>query len=163
MFANIDIDPNILAHAAAKTVVITGAAGGIGAATTFLFAQHGANVVMADLPEACHAAEALINTLAHPDRAIFVPTDILNWTDMQQLFAQAETHFGAVDIVVADAGAPVLDMDAVDGNGKLLESPEAFRVLDVNVKTRSARCVWVRCVSGILGSVVRCWRRGDAE
>ncbi|CAK7236775.1 hypothetical protein SCUCBS95973_009725 [Sporothrix curviconia] len=135
---NVEIDPAVLASAAGQTVVITGAAGGIGAATAALFSQHGANVVIADLSLARAAAEKLIPTLAHPDRAIFVPADILSWADMKNLFRTAVATFGRVDVVVANAGImetkPVLDLDAVDADGELLESREAFRVIDVNVK-----------------------------
>ena len=138
MPVDVTIDPQVLAKAAGKTAVITGAAGGIGAATAALFSEHGANVVIADLDISRRAAEALIPTLARPDRAIFVPVDILNWADMQNLFKTAVSQFGRVDIVVANAGimetSPVLDMDAVDTNGDLAESLEAFKVIDVNIK-----------------------------
>ncbi|ERT03346.1 short chain dehydrogenase/reductase [Sporothrix schenckii 1099-18] len=139
MPTNVDIDPAVLAAAAGQTVIITGAAGGIGAATAVLFSEHGANVVIADLASARTAAtETLIPSLAHPERAVFVPVDILNWADMQALFKTAVATFGRVDVVVANAGimetAPVLDMDAVDAAGDLLESREAFKVLDVNIK-----------------------------
>ncbi|KIH86426.1 short chain dehydrogenase/reductase [Sporothrix brasiliensis 5110] len=139
MPTNVDIDPAVLAAAAGQTVIITGAAGGIGAATAVLFSEHGANVVIADLASARTAAtETLIPSLAHPERAVFVPVDILNWADMQALFKTAVATFGRVDVVVANAGimetAPVLDMDAVDAAGDLLESREAFQVLDVNIK-----------------------------
>ncbi|CAK7274527.1 hypothetical protein SEPCBS119000_006218 [Sporothrix epigloea] len=135
---NIEIDPAVLATAADRTVVITGAAGGIGAATAALANENGANVVIADLPSARAAAEKLIATLAHPDKAIFVPADILHWGDMTNLFKKAVAHFGRVDVVVANAGImetkPVLDLEAVDDNGDLLESREAFGVIDVNIK-----------------------------
>ncbi|CAK7566706.1 MAG: hypothetical protein SEPTF4163_004658 [Sporothrix epigloea] len=135
---NIEINPAVLATAAGQTVVITGAAGGIGAATAALFNENGANVVIADLLFARAAAEKLISTLTYPDKAIFVSTDILNWGEMTSLFKEAVTRFGRVDVVVANAGImetkPVLDLEAVDDNGDLLESREAFRVIDVNVK-----------------------------
>ncbi|KAL1897978.1 hypothetical protein Sste5346_003832 [Sporothrix stenoceras] len=138
MVVNVEIDPAVLAAAAGQTAIITGAAGGIGAATAALFSQHGANVVIADLAGARAAANKLIPTLAHPDKAIFVPVDILNWADMQNLFREAVAKFGRVDVVVANAGimetSPVLNMDAVDADGNLLESREAFKVLDVNIK-----------------------------
>ncbi|EPE09365.1 short chain dehydrogenase [Ophiostoma piceae UAMH 11346] len=138
MPVDVTIDPDVLAQAAGKTAVITGAAGGIGAATAALFSENGANVVIADLEFSRKAAEALITSLAYPDRAIFVPVDILNWADMQNLFKTARSKFGRVDIVVANAGimetSQVLDMDAVDKNGDLLESHEAFKVIDVNIK-----------------------------
>ncbi|CAK7229567.1 hypothetical protein SBRCBS47491_007291 [Sporothrix bragantina] len=135
---NVEIDPAVLASAAGQTVVITGAAGGIGAATAALFSENGANVVIADLAFARATAEKLITTLAYPDKAIFVPADILNWADMKNLFKEAVSKFGQVDVVVANAGIMetklVLDLDAVDEKGDLLESHEAFRVIDVNIK-----------------------------
>ncbi|CAK7205461.1 hypothetical protein SEUCBS139899_008236 [Sporothrix eucalyptigena] len=135
---NVELDPTILASVAGQTVVITGAAGGIGAATAALFNQNGANVVIADLAFLKENAEKTIAGLAHPDKALFVPADILNWADMTALFKAAVARFGRVDVVIANAGImetkPVLNMDAVDENGDLQESKEAFKVLDVNIK-----------------------------
>ncbi|CAK7241761.1 MAG: hypothetical protein STHCBS139747_003231 [Sporothrix thermara] len=136
---NIDIDPTTLAMAAGRTVVITGAAAGIGAATAALFSQYGANVVIADLAVARAAAETLIAaSLAHPDCALFVPADVLCWDDMTRLFKAAVARFGRVDIVVANAGImetqPTLALDRLDARGDLMESREAFRVIDVNLK-----------------------------
>lgn len=138
MPVKVQLDPNLLQQAAGKTALITGAANGIGAATAALYSRHGANVVIADLSFAQPAAEALIPTLAHPDQAIFVPVDILNWEQMKDAFKKGADRFGGINIVVANAAimetSPVLDLDAVDEDGELLESREAFKVIDVNVK-----------------------------
>lgn len=138
MPVKVHLDPDLLWQAAGKTVIITGGANGIGAATAALYNRHGASVVIADLPAAQPAADTLIPTLSHPDRAMFVPTNILDWAQMTRLFKQAKERFGRIDIVVANAAimetAPVLDLDAVNENGELLESQEAFRVIDVNIK-----------------------------
>lgn len=131
-------DASILAHAATKTVIITGAANGIGAATATLFNDHGANVVISDLESCRKNAESLIESLPYPDRAVFIPADILNWTDMTALFNHATQWFGPVDIVIANAGtmesSPVFDLDNVDDEGHLKESTEAFKVIDINLK-----------------------------
>lgn len=138
MPVKIELDPDLFRQAAGKTVIITGGANGIGAATAALYSRHGANVVIADLPAAQSAADARIPTLANPGQAMFVAVDILNWEQMTGLFKQAKERFGRIDIVVANAAimetSPILDLDAVDENGDLAESREAFKVIDVNVK-----------------------------
>ncbi|KAH8434015.1 SDR family oxidoreductase [Aspergillus melleus] len=132
------LDASILTQVATKTVIITGAANGIGAATATLFNAHGANVVISDLESCRERAECLIQSFAHPDRAVFLAADILNWTDMTTLFNQAAQKFGLVDIVIANAGtmesSPVLDLNDVDDEGNLTESVEGFRVIDINLK-----------------------------
>lgn len=138
MPSSVTLDPKLLPRAAGKTVIVTGAANGIGAATAALYNRYGANVVIADLPSSRKAAEALVETLPHRERALFVAVDILDWAQMKSLFKQTLDHFGSVDVVVANAAimesAPVLDMDAVDEKGDLKESLEAFKVIDVNLK-----------------------------
>ncbi|KAJ5803683.1 uncharacterized protein N7503_006133 [Penicillium pulvis] len=56
----IQLDPNILRGLASRTAIITGGAGGIGAATAKIFNQHGANVVIADIPALEDKANAII-------------------------------------------------------------------------------------------------------
>ncbi|KAJ5951917.1 uncharacterized protein N7479_010330 [Penicillium vulpinum] len=135
----VKIDQAIFSQSSGKTVLITGAARGIGAATAILFNSHGANVVLADLPQLRDSAEEVIQKqMKFSNRAIFVPTNIVNWAELTACFETAITTFGRIDIVVANAGImeseSVLDMDNVDENGHLLESLEAGRVIDVNLK-----------------------------
>ena len=138
MPTNVVLDSKLPEEAAGKTVIVTGGANGIGAATISRYNSHGANVVIADLPSARASAETLMKSLPHPERAIFVPVDILNWEQMKDLFRTASIRFGRIDIVVANAAimetSPVLDLNAIDSNGDLLESREAFKVIDVNIK-----------------------------
>ena len=125
-----------LSSANGKTVIITGAANGIGAETARLFHQHGANVVIADLPGSKTAAAEVISTLS-PDCAIFVPTNILSWTDMLALFKRAKETFGRIDIVIANAGlmeSQHLFQLGADENGDPIEPREHHKVIDVNVK-----------------------------
>jgi NAD(P)-dependent dehydrogenase (short-subunit alcohol dehydrogenase family) len=136
--ASIQLDPTLLNNIKLKTVVVTGAAGGIGLEIVRLFESHGANVVMADLEHARPATEALIATLPDPSRVIFVPANTLVWTEMKEMFKTAIRTFGGVDTVVANAGVmeshAVLDVETVDANGDLLEATEASKVIDINLK-----------------------------
>ena len=134
----ITIDPSLLSQLAGKTAIITGAANGIGAQTAALFNSHGANVVVADLEFTRAAAEHLITGFLYPSKARFIPANIINWVEMKDLFKKTVAAFGSVEIVVANAGImearPVLDLDNVDEHGELVESKEAFKVIDINLK-----------------------------
>ena len=125
-----------LTNARNKTVIITGAANGIGAETARLFYQNGANVVIADLPSTETAAKELISTLSS-ERAIFIPTNILVWKEMIALFAKAKERFSRIDVVVANAGLiesqHLFDL-GVDTNGDPKEPTEHYQIIDVNVK-----------------------------
>lgn len=136
---DVELDPALFSQSIGKTVLVTGAARGIGAAIAILFNSHGANVVLADLSQFQQLSKDVIhNQMQSADRAIFVSADITNWAELTACFESAITKFGNLDIVVANAGMmesqPVLDIDTVDANGRLLENIEAARVIDVNLK-----------------------------
>lgn len=81
-----------------KNVVITGGAGGIGAAMARLFTEHGAKVVVADLNLAAAQVVAQeINGLA-------IECDVTNEASVCALIEQAETHFGDIDLFCSNAG-----------------------------------------------------------
>ncbi|KAL2807918.1 hypothetical protein BJX63DRAFT_439781 [Aspergillus granulosus] len=138
MSSNNHIDLSFHTELASKTVIVTGGAGGIGAATAKVFNTYGANVVLADIPSSSELAEKTIATFSYPEKASFVPVDILNWEQMTHLFRSTVERFGGIDTVVANAGimekTETLDIESVDADGNLLESTGAFRVIDVNVK-----------------------------
>lgn len=133
-----ELKQEILERARSRTVIITGAGGGIGAATAREFNNYGSNVVLADIPALESNAKELIVSFAYPDNAVFIAVDIRDWQQMQSLFKKTMETFGSVDTVVANAGVMesehVLDMENVDGEGNLRESEEASRVIDINLK-----------------------------
>lgn len=135
--SDIKIDPAVLSSSAGKTVLITGAARGIGAATAKLFNQHGANVVLADLSQFRETAEQFIQGLVYPERAIFAEGNIIDWAELSGCFKKAVERFGSIDVVVANAGImesrSVLELE-FNQDGELLEDGEAGRVIDVNLK-----------------------------
>lgn len=87
-----------------KTAVITGGASGIGAGTAELFAEHGANVVVADLQE--DAGRAFVADLAERfgDVARFAPCDVTSEGDVAAAVDLAVAEFGRLDIMFNNAG-----------------------------------------------------------
>ncbi|KAF2106148.1 hypothetical protein BDV96DRAFT_508419 [Lophiotrema nucula] len=120
-----------------KTVIVTGGAGGIGAQTIRTYHSHGCNVVIADLPISKDAAETLISSLPDPNRAMYYPTNIVDWVNMREMFKAVVKSFGQVDVVVANAGMMesenFYDFE-FDEEGELKEPRGAYRTVDVNLK-----------------------------
>ena len=86
-----------------KTVIITGAASGIGKATATLFAKQGANVVISDIQEAEGAAVAK-ELSAAGGKASFFKTDVSKPEEMEALVDFAVKTYGKLDIAVNNAG-----------------------------------------------------------
>jgi NAD(P)-dependent dehydrogenase (short-subunit alcohol dehydrogenase family) len=83
-----------------RVAVVTGGAGGIGAAIVRRFAAEGARVVIADLDDA--AGAALVSDLG--DACRFVHTDVTVEDDIAAAVDAAVEQFGALDIMVNNAG-----------------------------------------------------------
>jgi NAD(P)-dependent dehydrogenase (short-subunit alcohol dehydrogenase family) len=81
-----------------KTVIVTGAASGIGRATARVFAAEGARVVAADLSEAVHA------TIDGLSDALAVQMDAGSEEEVERLVATACDRFGGLDVFYANAG-----------------------------------------------------------
>src|SRR5258705_10633894 len=89
-----------------QVIVITGASGGIGAATAELAVSRGARVVLA--ARRADELTALANKLG--DRAIAVPTDVTRRADNEQLRERALAAFGQIDVWLANAGRGISRM-----------------------------------------------------
>jgi rhamnulose-1-phosphate aldolase/alcohol dehydrogenase len=127
---------------AGRVAVVTGGAGGIGAATAERMLREGACVMLADI-DAEALARAADNLMSRHGRDV-VRTVNMNVTDENQVisaFAETVLAFGGVDILVSNAGiassAPVEEttlalwnknMDILS-TGYFLVSREAFKVL----------------------------------
>jgi NAD(P)-dependent dehydrogenase (short-subunit alcohol dehydrogenase family) len=110
-----------------KIAVVTGAAGGIGAATVEVFRREGATVVGVDLVDG-----------APGDLALSV--DVTEEFAVQQMYAQVAERYGRIDILFNNAGI------SPDDDTSVLETTlEAWqRVQDVNLKS-----VFLCCKHGI--------------
>jgi 7-alpha-hydroxysteroid dehydrogenase len=86
-----------------KVALVTGAGKGIGAAIARGFAEAGADVVLAARTrEDLDAVAADIEAMGR--RALVVPTDVLDFTQLEALVQQTQAAFGGVDILVNNAG-----------------------------------------------------------
>lgn len=109
-----------------KIAVVTGAARGIGRATAERLLADGAKLVIADLD-----ADRLHQTakdIGSADTVLAVQTDVSKKSDVVELIEKTVQRFGALDIMVNNAGiAPVVDF--LDVSEELLD-----RVLNINLK-----------------------------
>lgn len=93
-----------------KVVVITGAGSGIGRATAQLLHSRGARVVLAGRRE--EPLRSLATELG--DRCVAQQTDVRHRDHLQRLVALARERFGALDVLVNNAGiGPISRLDAL--------------------------------------------------
>jgi len=111
-----------------KTAIVTGAGNGIGRAIATAFAGAGANVVVSDvLPD---DGERTVGEITDAGgTAFFVPADVSDAEQAENLIAAAVQRFGGLDILANNAGI---------GGGKLrlheIEPADFDRVLNVNLR-----------------------------
>lgn len=102
-----------------KVVLVTGGAGGIGAATARQFAAGGARVVVTHRPGADKAAsaQAVVAGLAHSGHATF-PADVADTASLLALRDMITGRYRRLDVLVNSAGftkpVPHADLDALD-------------------------------------------------
>lgn len=113
-----------MARFSGKTVIITGAATGIGAATARLFSNEGANVIVnGRRPDALNESVAALpaeRTLAHPGDASDPKT-------CAALVQAAVERFGRLHVLVNNAAVVAM------GDAEATSEAEFRRVMDVNV------------------------------
>ncbi len=85
-----------------KVALITGAAGGIGRATSKLFIEEGAKVVMADIWD--EMGEKIAQELGQ--NAVYIHSDVSQESDIKNTINLAVEKFGSLDIVFSNAGNP---------------------------------------------------------
>ena len=87
-----------------KVAIVTGGAGGIGAAVCERLARDGFTVVVNYAGNAAPAEALTARIEAAGGRAITAQADIADAGQVARLFASAETAFGGVDVLVNNAG-----------------------------------------------------------
>jgi short-subunit dehydrogenase len=114
-----------------KVVVITGGSAGIGRAAAEQFVAEGARVVLA-----ARGRQALEEAVAElgAERALAVPTDVADDTAASALLASAAERFGAIHVLVNNAGFNAR------GRVEAREVGELVKVVDVNLRAPIRLC-----------------------
>ena len=109
-----------------RVALVTGGAGGIGRAVTLALAEHGAQVVSADLTD--QAATSTELPIQH------VKLDVTSRADVDQCVQRIIQKYGRLDILVNVAGIVSL------GNARDLAEAEWDRVININLKGTFLSC-----------------------
>ncbi|WP_326751155.1 glucose 1-dehydrogenase [Streptomyces hirsutus] len=110
-----------------KSVVVTGAASGIGRAAALRFAAEGAEVVVADLN--ADGAESVVDEIRSAGgTAVAVAGDLSDGAVVDEVVATAVDAFGGVDVLVNNAGV----MDSMSAPVDVTDA-EWDRVLRINL------------------------------
>lgn len=110
-----------------KVAIVTGSARGIGFAIAQVLAEEGAKVVISDL--AMSSGEESAKQLQDQGyQAVFIPCDIAKREEVNRLFSKTLAHFGAIDVLVNNAG--------INRDGMLhkLTDEDWDKVIDINLK-----------------------------
>lgn len=111
-----------------KTIVITGAASGIGRAAAEVFAGEGANVVCADINEkGTSETAAMVN--AKGSQALAIKVDVTQRPQVDDMIERAIGAFGTVHFLFNSAGAAIRRAKFLEIDDDLIE-----KTFDLNVK-----------------------------
>jgi len=112
-----------------KSVIVTGAAGGIGRASAIAFAREGASVLVADLNlEGCEETVKLV--VDEGGKAVAIKADVSNSADVQNMVDTAVAEFGGLNFAHNNAG-----IEGALGFVADYDEAEWDRVLNVNLKS----------------------------
>ena len=86
-----------------KSVIVTGAGSGIGAASAELFATHGAKVIVADI-NMDNADKVVQRIKDSGGEAVAVKVNVTKYEEVENMVNQTINHFGKLDVIVNNAG-----------------------------------------------------------
>ncbi|MCK7623311.1 SDR family oxidoreductase [Streptomyces sp. RS10V-4] len=110
-----------------QLVLVTGAAGGIGRATAFAFAEAGARIIAVDRDAEGAARTADLARLIGAPQAWGEAVDVSDEAAMEKLADKVDTEYGTVDVLVNNAGI------GLSGSFMDTTTEDWQRVLDVNL------------------------------
>ena len=109
-----------------KTVVITGASEGVGAATARKFAEAGANLML--VARGKKKLEAIADELRDKTRVELFAMDVADPEACVNVFKKADFEFGRIDVLVNNAGFHAR------GNVDSVSPEDLGRMIDVNLR-----------------------------
>jgi 3-hydroxybutyrate dehydrogenase len=146
-----------------KVAIVTGAASGIGKEIAIVFAHEGAKVAIADLDQ--KAADATAREIdSTGKRAVGVAMDVANEQQVEDGTAKVVETFGALDILVSNAGiqivAPLVDFEfakwkrllSIHLDGAFLTTRAALRQM---YKQKSGSIIYMGSVHSKEASVLK--------
>ena len=145
-----------------KTVIITGASKGIGAAMAILFARKGYNVVIG-YNESYQLAKMLSSSLSSQGyNVVTIKANVANKLETDILIKEAVYKFGSVDVLINNAG--------VAFNGLITDTEEfdSDKIFDVDLKgvfncCKSVTPVMVNQKSGKIINISSMWGQVGAS
>ena len=108
-----------------KTVVVTGAAKGIGAAVAQLFHESGATVIMMDISTDGEKVRTALGRKAH-----FYGCDVSSSGQVKEVFKRIGERFERIDVLINNAG--------IQTYGKVVDTDEELWDRTINVNLKSA-------------------------
>jgi NAD(P)-dependent dehydrogenase (short-subunit alcohol dehydrogenase family) len=118
-----------------KVAIITGGAGGIGAATARLMTARGAKVAIADI--AFDAAQALAAELPG---ALAIELDLEHQSSIKAMIAKTVSHFGQLDILHNNAALLGPEIAQADGDIEGMDTDLWDRTYRINVRGTMIAC-----------------------
>jgi NAD(P)-dependent dehydrogenase (short-subunit alcohol dehydrogenase family) len=94
-----------------KVAVVTGGCSGIGLATVRRFVEEGAKVVIGDVN--AERGTAVVDELGGPHVATFVPVEVTDKEQVDNLFRTAKETYGSVDVAFNNAGISPPEDDSI--------------------------------------------------
>lgn len=112
-----------------KKAVVTGAAGGIGRATSMAFAELGADVAIVDIPEKLEKSQKVAEEIAkrYGVKTIAVGTDVSSKESVDHMVEEVVAAFGTIDVVHSNAGI------GAHGDGPDMDLEHWNKMLSVNL------------------------------
>jgi len=110
-----------------KTIIITGAASGIGKATALIFAREGANVVCADINDD-GTRQTTKQIIGQGGKALALPIDVTSRSQVNEMVREAIATFGNVQFQFNSAGAALRRSKFLDIDDALFDKTFSLNV-----------------------------------
>ena len=145
-----------------KVVWITGASSGIGEALAYEFAQQGARLVLS--ARRADVLEQVKAKCKNPSQHVVLPMDMTDSSRFADLVLQVESHVGAVDILINNAGVSqrALVKDTILSVDRALMEVDYFgpvaltkTLLPYMLARNSGRLVAVSSIAGLVATPYR--------
>lgn len=144
----------------AKTVAITGAGSGIGAAAARLFCQHGAHVILSDVDAA--AGEALARALRDAgQKADFIKVDVTKRAELAAMVAFCREKTGRLDVLFNSAGSALKRCSYLEVDDALMDTSVALNFYGTHYAIQEALPLMIETGGGtILNMASMAHKRG---